>query len=189
VNGTDYGSTSGQGGSIAQQSIGDCIPHGWDLLNPLAYVKGSACMFLILFIPSNTSTAWENFRASVAGHPPWSLVAGGTAMIQGVVTGVNNGNQGNLLNGGGGTIHSIDPTQPDTPVPNFTPLLTFTGADCSGSPYGAVEAPTDCTAGLPAGMGLIRTILRVGLWVGFLFLIWRRANAAMGAHTEADDPA
>jgi hypothetical protein len=36
-------------------------------------------------------------------------------------------------------------------------------------------------------MVLFRNVIRVMLWGGFLFLIWRRMNGAIGAKTESDE--
>jgi hypothetical protein len=180
-------STSGVGGETGFDS---CVPKGWDFLNPLAYVKGTACVLRVAFVPqSGSGTAWTAFRTAVSARPPFSLVTTAYTFINGIITGIRTGNQAQVA---GTSIPASTVAVPggSFSMPGYSPLTGINHTDCSGgNPLGAstTSDTADCQTGLPASMVLFRNVIRVMLWGGFLFLVWRRMSAAIGAKPEGDE--
>jgi hypothetical protein len=184
--GTD-GSWSGVGDTPATPtSAGSCAPSGWQLLNPLAYVKGMFCVLQLAFVPTSaTSTAWDNFRQSVSQKPPYSLVVGASNFVNGTLAGVRGGSSITPYAQTPGTVAGV---QLQGGISGF---LTDCSTDAFGN-QGATDengnvAGAACDEGvLTPYAQLMRNVMRVGIWVGFLFLLWRRTNAALGARTESE---
>lgn len=56
-----------------------CLPSGWQVLNPFAYAKASACVLRWAFIPKQLAPQLSTLRADFESRPPGSLIATATA--------------------------------------------------------------------------------------------------------------
>jgi len=77
------GSTGGGAGSTGDSSLDACLPSGWSVLNPLAFVGGVGCVLKVLFIPTtlDTSTIATNFQNAFPFNWIGAMVSGIGAFV------------------------------------------------------------------------------------------------------------
>lgn len=158
----------GSGGDNSPPSAGTC--HA-SFYNPISWMK-------CLFWPGATSAnAWQTMKNSIVGKPPFSIVTGGVSFFTDAVSAFNHDAEGC-----GG---SEDPMSAFSTYVSPTGTLVYQTGEAgplSGLMAGSCQSIRASAAGLPN----LRDVLRVALWGGFLFVMWRRVNAAVGSKPEAD---
>lgn len=144
--------------------------------------SGSDCGFTInpftalkcAFIPQDVPERFAEFKDVAGEKPPVSLIADAQTFLSAVTD-----DSATLTPEESGIAIGAD-----TIVGTAWDPLAAVGADCT-RPAGGT-CPTSSAFGGAAGV--LRTVLQVGMWAGLFFLIWRRANAALGGSTESDEP-
>jgi hypothetical protein len=84
---------AGNGGSDGGTfDLGECVPDGWGLLNPVAYVQGGACVLRWVFIPSESFTdRYDTWQDDMASTYPIAPVAWGANSAGAAWTSFNDG--------------------------------------------------------------------------------------------------
>lgn len=156
----------GDGGS--GQSLADCVPQGFQLLNPAAYVQGMACVLRWAFIPSGDQVqgVLDDFEETYDARFPFSMVGDLYEMVDTTVDAAQDGVAG-------GACPHIDfrplaPSQLSAYSQLDVRAPTPTGSGCTGS------------GGVAGDVGGYRNWLRNGSRFGLWFLVMLGLSKKVG---------
>lgn len=75
---------------LPPNSVWECAPRGWELLNPVSYIYGTACVLAWAWIPPNLNSLFDLWESFIA-RPPGSLIVGGVKGIGNTINAFNAG--------------------------------------------------------------------------------------------------
>jgi hypothetical protein len=142
--------------------LGACVPNGWQILNPVAYVKGTGCVLHWAFVPdvSSISADMADLKNGADGAIPFSWASAANSSIQSYVSGMFS--------------VSSDSTRSDQ---------CRTGFLWSNNPVTEAIPLNSCTGGSEGISNWIRSALAGLIWMMVGYRIWHSAPWIKGQDT------
>lgn len=169
--------------STGDTGLDDCLPSGWNVLNPFAFIGGLGCVFKYLFIPQESSISdlgslWDEATSKAPFSVVNDLVTYLPETILDFREGVQCSSPTYVQPGHSAVGCGVAPTG----EPNVSPICDLPIADpCNGHsyPFAATALDPNDPSYSPA-LGVARTAFLYVMVAIFIYACWRGAGQVLG---------